>query len=288
MGIFIDDSFEGDLVGSFPAGFYSFDLGGNVQLGGDPNPSGAGGFHCFQFSASGGIGVGPLQGLTAVSSICINYSIKNLLNAGISNLLLSINARDVNNLNGGQITAFGYNSDGTFYIQSGSVLICSSYDTLILDEWMYVQVDLSYSSTLIGGVPYITVNGQIVLNGKKIADSGGQITSSIPTSIYQVGVGANDYEWSPPGFFGGLIDNITLSTPSNSGVPYYPHGGTSKIRTTQAVIEVAELPNSANLRLTQGVMEVLELPTTANLRLTQAIIELVTQGGGGGWEIYEA
>lgn len=288
MGIFVDSNFESDAIGSSPAGFYTFNLGGSVQHGGDPNPASAGGDHCFQFSASGGLGVGPVQGLTIQTSVTINFSLKNLLNLGLSNLLISVNSNNVLNTSGVQLAAIGYNADGTFYVQSGSVFICASADPLEFDVWMYLQVDLVFGSIIVMGTNFVNVNAQVTLNGKKIADSGAPITSSVTVASCPLGLGVNDYEFSPPGFLGGLIDNITISTPSNGGTPYFPHPGSPFARLTQADIEVVEAVTNANLRLTQGAIEVLESPTTANLRLTQAVIELVTAGGGGGWEIYEA
>jgi hypothetical protein len=198
-------------------------------------------------------------------------------------------ARDGFNAGGAEILHLGYNSDGTFYIQSGSSLVCSSIDTLEADEWMFIQVDFTIGDHIVLGVDYITILADILLNGKVIASSLVPIDSSLITSICPLGLGVNAYEFSPPGFFGGLIDNITISTPSQGGTPYFPHGGFQSARMTQSVIEVSEVPDNANLRLTQGVIEALELPSNPFLRLTQAVIELITVGdSGSGWKIYEA
>jgi hypothetical protein len=290
MAIRADSNFESDaLNASPPAGFYVFNLGGSVQHGGDPNPVAAGGDHCFQFSASGGVGVGPAQGLPWDNSVTINFSLKNLLNAGLSTLLISVNNLNNITLTGAQLVAIGYNADGTFYMSTGSVFVCASTDTFILDEWMFIQVDLDFSAVTVMGTQFLAVSGDIILDGKVIASSGMVITSSIPVAnLFNNLTASNDYEFSPPGFLGGLIDNITIQTPSNPGTPIYPHGGSPRGRLTQSVVEVTEVPTNSFVRLTQGAVEVSEVPSTAFLRLTQAVIELPTIGGGAGWEIYEA
>lgn len=290
----IDDNFESYTLGQTTfATWTAFGLGGSVQHGGDANPASAVGTLCYQFNATGGIRSGPAEGRGYNNSVTVNFSLKlpGILGGYSATVCQIVNKTSTPPYNPStQLAVFGINPDGTLFVDSAGKNICFSTESVKMNEWMFFQLDFDFSTALVSGVTYLTVNADIILNGIQIADSGGPITIfSTPVLNLPGGLAsANDYEFNAPTSGGGQIDNITVTAGSNHGVIFYPHGANPNVRISQAPIEIIELPSSSMVRLTQQALELLELPSASFVRLSQLVIELPTIGGGGGFEIYEA
>ena len=154
------------------------------------------------------------------------------------------------------------NDDGTLSIYVGNTLVATGTKPLRMYAWTFFQCNFSYSNS--GG--FVKVDVDIAV------DEEVYVSASFVTGISVAGLGGlgvNVYQWTGTYFFGALtVDTIQpIGTDPNPGAPLD--------RNTEANIEMAQLPSSADVRVTQGDLEIAELPSSAKVRVTQGVIELV-------------
>lgn len=167
--------------------------------------------------------------------------------------------------------------DGTISIYVGSTLIANSGDkSLKLNKKNWFQVNFSWNDV----AGFVFIDAAVAVDEELIVF--GNISSSISSGSL-TSVGVNKYEFGEQYY----LSELTIDTPKSIGVD--PNPGSPVDRTTQALIELQQVPDSTLVRVTQGIIEIEQLPNTAKVRVTQGIIELyIAKIRSQGWQIYEA
>lgn len=153
------------------------------------------------------------------------------------------------------------------------------------DTWYYCQMDVTISKFSVSGNDWIGLGLDMQIEGQEI----------LKVQTTPIGIGFNDFFEFP------FVDRLVFLGPGTldlsqvyvvkQGFLGWPEPVQKwNDRVSQAVIDSALKPKTADVLLTQGIIEQSELPSTASVRISQAVIELIPgkQVIGGGWTVKEA
>lgn len=162
-------------------------------------------------------------------------------------------------------------ADGTVSIVDPDGKVKNSFDnTCPFNTWNFFQINVTLTSEFNIPLGVFTVNIDVVvaLNGVSIV--GFSRLSSIPTANLMGSTAAvNIFQMNGDALF----DAYTLD--GLQPIVTYPHPGTPTCRINQGVIELAELPDSANVDVFQGAIELAQLPDDTQIWIHQGVIELL-------------
>jgi hypothetical protein len=171
-----------------------------------------------------------------------------------------------------QLFFFNLNQDGTVSVPllpAGKT--SPNNQSVSFPNWNSFQLEVVIS--VVGGAVQfdfeLYVNDQLALSGTVVPVlPAGTLPASVTADTFIINgsvIGTAQYdEW--------LIISPHAGHPIHDAVM-----GTPAIRVSQAMIEVAEIPDQEdnNARITQGVVEVAELPSDAEVRVSEGVIEIV-------------
>lgn len=145
--------------------------------------------------------------------------------------------------------------------------------------WNFFQINVTLTDVLVVGVPHVNVECEVALNGVSILSF--NVTTGVLSSVLNGGTAAvNRFRLT-----GGDYDAYTLDT--LQPIVSYPHPGSPTCRVNQSVIELEQLPDSAEAQVVQGVIELEQLPDSAQCQIIQGVIELLL-GSYGRWYVSES
>jgi len=281
-----DEDFSGDSIGSFPTGWVSLGLGGSVIAGPDYFTGKA-----FQPAPSGGMKKGPDQGTGGSFTNCTTYfAYKYDQNVGPGGLIFSLYNAVLLSLGGGQTAVFSLfvESDRTITADAPGVFLGNSQWPISDSNWNFFQVVIQFGSINVSGTVFLTVQCDVIINGRDRISVAPTTTNAIVSSLPTGGADCEQWQFQSQ-VTGNIFSNITANSTVDA-IPTYPHPGTPVGKVSQAVLEPIIFPTNAFGRVSQSAIEVNILPTTANMIISQMVIELLLSNVnlGGGWRIYEA
>lgn len=281
MAIIFQDNFNSYTVGStsLPSWF-------GLNLGFIVDSFGLDGNSIKFAPGGGGIGKGPLQGMSARSDCSVYFSFYPPDDGGVSLKFLSLQNSDPLSIGGNagiEIVQLGFEGDLTLSVYSGGKFIGNTMIPAVLNDWNHVQLDIELNSSIVGGVNVLSiVTCRITLNGLFALNAPPTDTTIPLSTLPDHSATFNTYQFFVSKFFRSWLDNVTVETVQLPNV--YPNLAVGrKARITQAAVEAAEIPSTASGRISQMSIEAAEVPSDEHVRISQMVIELITipqQGTG--------
>lgn len=279
MSIFFDETFDGEPLGSIPAGFFGDSYNG-VALGGwngTPN--------CFD------LGLGRLgHDIPDTADVTIffvyKYSPGGAGDPTASNRIVScVNGTDTGHQD--QICRVTFEEDRSLTVYCVDALIGNTNYPIPQNTWVFMQLNAQFSSVTVDGIGYLACQASLTVEGVTYVNAGPVISNLAVSSLFTGTPVANIVQFSAAGNTGSFVDSVLAEdiVPENT----YPNPGTPNARVSQGVIELLKQPTNSRARISQGIIEWVKQPTNAKVRISQAVIELVTKRGtGGGWIVSES
>lgn len=151
--------------------------------------------------------------------------------------------------------------------------------SVFVDTWQYYQLNVLVSQINVGGTNYYTVDCQLAVNGIKVVDSGGPLTTSLVVDPL-VGPYTNQIGWTAPGGVTSYTGEFS-ATDGAQTIPFYANPAvTVNSRVSQVIAEVAKSSDPSNARVSQVIAEVMKSTTTSNARVSQVIVEIIKGNTG--------